>query len=179
MGASKWVQIQRTEPHRLLAIHSPAFYVAHHSVRPTACWQTHTTLTTIDCTQFFYHCCIYEVAQHLLKLTNKTDNTFLAFSHLLSLSPLSFLPLHYVQTFHSSSSSTPLWDLHLNFLSTFLLYPCPTSFFMFYPHTSPPSFKHLFLTLPQCSVSVALKWRTATAGGKRCNFGEGSISREC
>lgn len=76
--------------------------------------------------------------------TNKqTDNTFLAFSRLLSISPLSFLPLHYVQTFHSSSSSTPLYDLHLNFLSTFLLYPHPTIFFMSYPHASPPSFKHI------------------------------------
>jgi len=37
MGASKRVQIQRTEPHRLLAIYSPAFYVAHHRVRPIAC----------------------------------------------------------------------------------------------------------------------------------------------
>jgi len=37
MGASKWVQIQRTEPHWLLAIYSPAFYVAHHRVWPIAC----------------------------------------------------------------------------------------------------------------------------------------------
>ena len=98
MGASKRVQIQRTEPHRLLAIYSPAFYVAHHRVWPIACWQTYTMLTTIDCTQLFYHCCMYELAQCLLKLTSKTDNTFLAFSRLLSLShlllPLSFLPLH-------------------------------------------------------------------------------------
>jgi len=111
MGASKRVQIQRTEPHRLLAIYSPAFYVAHHRVRPIACWQTCTTLTTIDCIQLFYHCCMYELAQCLLKLTSKTNNTFLAFSPLLSLShllPLSFLHLHYVQTFHSFTSSTPL-----------------------------------------------------------------------
>ena len=77
MGASKRVQIQRTEPHRLLAIHSPAFYVAHHRVRPIACWQTYTTLTTIDCTQLFYHCCVYELPQRLLKQTAKQIIQFL------------------------------------------------------------------------------------------------------
>jgi hypothetical protein len=71
MGASKRVQIQRTEPHRLLAIYSPAFYVAHHIVGPIACWQIYTTLTTFDCTQHFYHCCTYELAQRLLKLKSK------------------------------------------------------------------------------------------------------------
>ena len=37
MRASKWIQIKGTEPHWLLAIHGPAFYIAHHTVQLTAC----------------------------------------------------------------------------------------------------------------------------------------------